>query len=486
MKTAKILPPAILTGAVLAWIWVVGRLVVDRHNSFATFDFDLGIHDQSLWLLSKGQWFNTVCGLPVFGHHAMFMYWLLVPLVWLGGGPNLWNLIQVVALALGAVPVYLIAKQRLRSDVLACMLGISWLLLPTVSFLAWETWHPETLAVPFLMMGYHYATTRPTGFGTDVRRRNIIAFAWLLAAMLWKEDISLAVMGIGILLIATKRWKFGGALLGFAALYFLVFGVWMVPTLAGETSAYGMLYGELGQTPFDVVKTSLSEPSLFFDRLSNNNFIGYMGQLSSPLGFIPFLAPLTILMGVPQIFINILTTADFTWAMMYHYQAVPVAAMMLGAIEGAAFIARRSKLLGALAVTVTLVASCVAANAWSLLPFGDAYRKGYWPHGEQVVDGWKAALDRVGPTDPVSAHYAFVPHASQRKIIYTFPNPWVRTNFLGDPSLLESPSKIKWLVIPENTMGGAAAEVLQKLISTGEYGDPQTVAGITTYRRLKP
>jgi hypothetical protein len=35
-------------------------------------------------------------------------------------------------------------------------------------------------------------------------------------------------------------------------------------------------------------------------------------------------------------------------------------------------------------------------------------------------------------------------------------------------------------------MGGAAAEVLQKLISTGEYGDPQTVAGITTYRRLKP
>jgi hypothetical protein len=137
-------------------------------------------------------------------------------------------------------------------------------------------------------------------------------------------------------------------------------------------------------------------------------------------------------------------------------------------------------------VTLALVASCVAANAWGLMPFGDKYRAGYWPHGEQVVDGWKAALDRVGPDDAVSAHYAFVPHASQRRIIYTFPNPWVRTNFLGDPSLLESPSKIKWLVIPDNTMGGAAAEVLQKLISTGEYGDPQTVAGITTYRRLKP
>ena len=247
-----------------------------------------------------------------------------------------------------------------------------------------------------------------------------------------------------------------------------------------------MLYGELGKTPFDVVKTSISEPSLFFDRLSNNNFTGYLGRLSSPLAFIPFLAPLTILMGVPQIFINILTTADFTWAMMYHYQAVPVAAMMLGAIEGAAFLARRAKPLGVIAVTFTLLASCIAANAWGLMPFGNKYRAGYWPHGEQVVDGWNAALDRVGPDDPVSAHYAFVPHASQRRIIYTFPNPWVRTNFLGDPSLLESPSKIKWLVIPENTMGGEAAKVLAQLIASGEYGDAQTVAGITTYKRLKP
>lgn len=486
MKTARSLPAAILTGAVLAWIWVIGRLVVDRHNSFATFDFDLGIHDQSLWLLSQGKWFNTVCGLPVFGHHAMFMYWLLVPFVWLGGGPNLWNLIQVAALALGAVPVYLIARHRLRSDVLACMLGLSWLLLPTVSFLAWETWHPETLAIPFLMMGYHYATTRPEGFGTDVRRRNITAFAWLLAAMLWKEDIALAVMGIAILLIAKKRWKFGCALLGFAAVYFLIVGVWMVPTLAGDTSAYGMLYGELGKTPFDVAKNSIKDPSLFFDRLSNNNFTGYIGRLSSPLGFVSFLAPLTILMGVPMIFINILTTADFTWAMMYHYQAVPVTAMMLGAIEGAGFLRRRSKVIGACAVTLTLLSSCIAADAWSLLPFGDQYRKGYWPHGEQVVDGWKAALERVGPTDAVSAHYAFVPHASQREIIYTFPNPWVRTNFLGDPSLLESPSKIKWLVIPDNTLGGAAKTVLEQLLASGEYGDAQTVSGVTSYRRLKP
>ena len=71
MKTLRLLPGAVLTAAVLSWIWIVGRLVVDRHNSYATFDFDLGIHDQSLWLLSRGKWFNTVCGLPSQGYRSV-------------------------------------------------------------------------------------------------------------------------------------------------------------------------------------------------------------------------------------------------------------------------------------------------------------------------------------------------------------------------------------------------------------------------------
>lgn len=475
-----------LACAITLWVVVVARLVIHRHDMFATFDFDLGIHDQSLWLLSEGKWFNTVCGLPVFGHHAMFMYYLLVPFVWLGGGPNLWNTFQVLALGLAAIPVFLVAKHALKSHVMALAFGVAWLALPTVTYLAWETFHPETMAIPFLLMGYHYATTRPEGVGRAVTRHNILTVVWIAAAMLWKEDISLAVIGIGLLLILRKRRRFGLALVAGAALYFLVFAVWMVPSLAGETSAYGMLYGNLGNTPFEVASTSLKNPSMFVDRLADNNFTGYIGRLSAPLGFLPLLAPAVILMGVPQIFINILTTADFTWAMMYHYQAVPVAAMILGAIEATAWLKRRNHQVGVAATTVALVASILAANAWGILPGGNKYNAGYWPHGNRTTIGWDAALERIGPTDAVAAHYAFVPHVAQRELVYTFPNPWIRTNFLGDPSLLESPSKITWLVIPDGSLGAQAAELLQSLIATGEYGDAETVAGITSYRRLKP
>lgn len=333
----KSLSSALIWASIFTWIIIVGRLVVQRHNSYATFDFDLGIHDQSLWLLAHGKWFNTVCGLPVFGHHAMFMYYFLVPFVWLGGGPNLWNIFQVIALASAAFPVFLIARHRLKSEISALVFGVSWLLLPTTGYLAWETFHPETMAIPFLLMGYHYATSRPEGFGKHITRHNVITIAWIAAAMLWKEDIALAVIGLGILLMFHKRIRFGLVLLGGASLYFLIVAVWAVPHLAGEFSAYGSLYGNLGTTPLEVAKTSLRHPSLFVDRLSTNDAVSYAGRITSPLAFLSFLAPLTLLIGLPQYFINILTTADFTWSMMYHYQAIPNVAAIAAAIEGAAF-----------------------------------------------------------------------------------------------------------------------------------------------------
>ncbi|MFZ9158960.1 MAG: DUF2079 domain-containing protein, partial [Ilumatobacteraceae bacterium] len=344
----------IAMAAMLLWMIVVGYMIVQRHNKFLTFDFDLGIHDQSLWLLSKGQWWNTVCGLPVFGHHAMFMYYFLVPLVWLGGGPNLWNLLQVAAVGLTAIPIFKLAQRKLANDWFALAFALAWLLSPTSAWLVQETFHPETMAIPFLVTGYFYAVTRPDGSPDEVRRHNIITGLWLLAAMLWKEDIAIAVMIMGFGLVFRGRRRFGWALCGAAALYFLVVGIWMVPSLAGDTSAYGMLYGRLGETPFDVVKSSIAHPTWMWERLDTNNALSYANRIQGPWAWAGALSPLTLLMAVPQFFINILTNASFTFEIRYHYQAVPLAVSALAAIDGVAWLMRRSRELGAVLVGAVL------------------------------------------------------------------------------------------------------------------------------------
>ena len=111
--------PALLGLAVIVLVWFVvfERLVWNRHAAFATFDFDLGHHDQAIWLLSRGKGFITVSGMPVLGHHFTVAYFALAPLYWLGGGPQLLIVLQNAALALAAVPIYLLARDRLQQRV---------------------------------------------------------------------------------------------------------------------------------------------------------------------------------------------------------------------------------------------------------------------------------------------------------------------------------------------------------------------------------
>ena len=458
----------------------MARMVVIRHNSFNTFDFDLGIHDQSLWLLANGKWFNTVCGLPVFGHHASLMYLLLVPLVWIGAGPNLWNLLQVAALGLATIPVFLIARNRLRSEYLASAFGIAWLLLPTTTYLAWETFHPETMAVPFLLMAYHCCTSRADLLVATPIRRNVIPVCWVLSAMLWKEDVAVALIGLGILLIFRRQRLFGSILVASATLYFVVVGLWLLPRLSGGLTAYGMLYGELGSTPKEMIQTALNNPSLILERMVENNALGYFAQITQPLSYLSVLAPLTLLMGTPQFFINILTNNDFTWSYMFHYQAIPLVVSITAAIEGLTLLKRRVPVLARFAPVTLIVSVLASAYAWGMLP----YASGAYSMDDFIawdVSGWQSALEHIGPDDVISAQYNLVPHVTHREVVYTFPNPWIQQNFLSDTSKFVDECKIQWIIVQLKSLDSESRNLLASLVSQGSYSAVQTVAGVSTF-----
>lgn len=469
--------------AVLSWIVCFSRLVISRQNSFSTYDFDLGIHSQSIWLLSQGKFFNTVCGLPVFGHHAAFMYYLLVPLQWLGGGPNLWNVLQVIALGSSAILIFKIARHKLDSNFAALIFGLSWLLIPTTGYLAWETFHPEVMGAPFLLLGYFYAITA----NDDARgrfQRSSLAMFWLLIAVLWKEDLSLAVIGMGVILMFRNQRSLGTKLVLGGISYFLIIGVFLVPTLAGDLSTYGALYGDLGTTPFEVAKNSLMHPSRPLNRLIDNNALGYANRITAPLAWMSFLAPLTLLIALPQFFINILTTADFTWAMRYHYQTLPIIGAMLAAIDGVLFLRRYNKMISQFCLVAILSGSFWTARNWGNSPIGAKFKTYSWGYDNPSISGWKAAMKRMGAHDAVSVHYLLVSHIANREIVYTYPNPWIASNF-SNRSRFVNPEQIKWIVVPKDLLGEQSKQLLTKLISSGEFGDVQSVNGISSYRRLK-
>ena len=221
-----------------------------RQAYFGTIDFDLGIHDQSIWLLSRGHWFTTVRGLPIFGHHATFGYFLLVPFYWLGAGPQFINLFQVTVLALGAIPIYLLARDRLVSPWAALIPALVWLLQPSVQWFAWETFHPEVIAIVPVLCAYLAAERNKIGW----------YWIWLALAIVWKEDLALLFIGLGLLYLIRRRWRLGAATIAVGTLWFVAFAMVMVPHLAGGQTVYGPLYGDLGDSPSEVARTAVTDP----------------------------------------------------------------------------------------------------------------------------------------------------------------------------------------------------------------------------------
>ena len=476
-------PAALVLGAaIVVWTIVFSALDVLRQNRYRTIDFDLGIHDQAIWLLAHGRVFDTVRGLPVFGHHATFAYYLLVPFEWLGGGPNIWNLLQVLALSTSAIPIYLLARQRLLNPWWALGLSIVWLLQPPLQFFAWETFHPEVMAIPFILWAYWFG-----------ENRRWLAFAVLLVlAMTWKEDVSLLVVGLGVLYVIRGRRRVGALVIAGGLAWFLIVGAWLVPHLAGGGTVYGGLYGDLGSTPADVLKTGLTHPGQIVQRLSDNNAGGYVRDILAPFGFTPLAAPEMLLLGLPQALVNLLSTANFTYDLRYHYQALPMVALGLGMVEGVARLRRLAERRrwgdSPVRFVVGFASACALAAtvAWGPSPLGVDFQNGYWPLSVSAdATARDQMLPAIGSQDGVSADYYTVPHLTHRSIVYTFPNPWENKNYGISTSAIGDPAKVKWILVDTSLFQPSDSVLFNRLIAT-EFTVRQRMGTVVLAERTRP
>jgi uncharacterized membrane protein len=453
-------PELLVAAAMAVFVVVFSRLVLLRHNQFRTIDFDLGIHDQSIWLLSRLKSFCTVRGLPVFGHHATFGYIILIPFAWLGAGANVWNVLQVIALAAGAYPLFHLARMRLKNEWLAVVPAVIWLLQPPLQAFAWETFHPEVIALPFLLWAY-----------LEGERKHWRSFAGLLVlTMCWKEDLALAVVGLGLYYLVRNRRRIGAYLVAGGLAWFVIFGAILVPQVAGGKTVYGGLYGDLGETSAQVAKTGILHPDRIVRRLADNQAGSYVRDLIAPTGFTPLAAPGALLIGLPQAAVNLLTLANFTRDLRYHYSAIPLASTGIAMVEGLAVIYRRRKAWGRAAGGVAGAAALTATFVWGLSPLGLRYDTGYWPlrptNDREVRE---QSLRLIGPRDAVSADYFLVPHLTHRDIVYTFPNPWTNKNYGISPESHGDVAAVRWLAVDRDLMGPEEITLFNQIIASGEF-----------------
>lgn len=444
------------------WIVVFGRLIYLRHARFATFDFDLGIHDQAIWLMThEGHGFLTVRGMPALGHHTTFAYWLFAPFYWLGAGAQFINLVQVVSLAAPAVLLFLIGRDRMRSSWHAVPFAVAWLAHPSTQWLVWETFHPEAMAIVWVIAAYRFASTGRWRW----------YWVCVAVALSWKEDIGLAVVMLGIVMLFWRQRRRGLITIGLGAAWFVLMSMVLMPHLTGHGTHAGTFYGSLGNSTTEVAVNSVTHPDLVIERLDDNNAIGYANRINEPFGYTGVLSPLPLLIGVPQAMISMLSTAYFVIDPRYHYVSVPLTAAALAMVEGVSRI-RPRRIRTALGCLI-LVTAVMASRTNGVSPIGRQYDDGFWPKPNARTAVLDAAVDRAqdaaGDNDGVAATWNLVPHLTHREHIYTYPNPWRVVNWGVAGEDPHATTDVNWLVLDLTKVGPDDRAIYDDLIGSGSF-----------------
>ncbi len=374
-------------------------VAVRRHEAFQTAGFDLGIFDQALWNTARGRLlFSSIKGETIlFADHFDPLQLVLVPFYLVAPSPLIPLVAQGLLLGLGAVPLYWLARERFPGSVLSVVFPLLYLLYLPLRNVNRFDYHP-TAFVPALALLALYFMERAR-------------WTWMVAALvlvgLCKETMPAAGVGVGLYLVATGRQRALGAALaaGFGFWFYAGFA-WIIPAFNPEGYPYFSRYQAHG----GVVGSLLLGRKLL-----------YLWQLLAPLAFLPALAPVRLLSGLPFLAQNLLSTSENQISIDYHYAAELVPFLFFAAVGGAETLLRWWGAAGDEARWQRGLAAFLLAAS---LLFHDRpetfYLRRYRPTPH--LDELAATLRAIPPEAPVSAQNRIVPRLAHRLFVYVFPD----------------------------------------------------------------
>ena len=306
-----------------------------RYDVFKATAFDLGNMDQVLWNTIHGRWFQfTNQAVDWYGpptRLALHFEPILLPLSLLyafRADPHILLVFQTLALATGALPVFLLTRKYIPEwPFIAVAMAIAYLLSPALLGLNIFDFHPISLATPLLL----YAVLALT-----YKRYGWFILACILAASC-KEDIPFSLAILGLFLI----WKYKLPRLGIALTIgsllwsFVAFAI-IIPHFypGAQHNNFWYRYEVLGSSPSDAIGNVILHPWLLFTTFITLDRFYYLAGLLRSTGFLCLLAPEWLLLAIPSLAENLLSTDPLLYSGVYHYNAAIIPFVMLAAIHG--------------------------------------------------------------------------------------------------------------------------------------------------------
>lgn len=421
MKRASDLRPSVrvpLAAAITAYAAGFAALSALRHEAFITGRFDLGNMVQAVWSTAHGHPLrmtslhgNQISRLAA---HVDPILVLFAPLWWIWPSPHMLLAVQAVVIALGAIPVFLLARKHLTSPRAALGFALAYLLYPATGWLTLNEFHPVALAAPLLLFAFWY-----------LDEERLLPFAlFALAAAACKEEIALVVAGFGFwYAVAHRSWVAGMAIaLAGGAWAAIAIGVVIPHYNAGAESDFYGRYSEVGGSAGGILKTAFTHPLRIIEAALSARDLHYLLDLVAPLAALCLLAPLVLVAALPELAINLLSSTTTQTSIHFHYTAGLIPPLMIGAIFGAKRLSRWT-----FPVAIVIVIAALAGNyrlgpipGWRHVPGGQTFQAtaGRVTDHDRVA---QRALRLIPGGAVVSATNTLGAHLSARRRVLSFP-----------------------------------------------------------------
>ena len=415
MRIARARP--LLWAAMAAYAAGFAALSVLRHEAFETGRFDLGNMVQAVWSTAHGHLLQVTnlhgAQISRLAAHVDPILVVFAPLWWIWPSPSLLLTAQALAVALGALPLFWLARKHTGSERAALGFSLAYLLFPATEWMTLNEFHPVSLACPLLLFAIWY-----------LDEDRLLPFACFAAlAALTREEVPLVIAGLGIwYAIGRRRWLAGGtiAAAGVAASAIAIQVV--IPHFHGAESSFYGRYDAVGGSAAGIVRKAFTDPGRLLSVAFDHRGTHYLLNLLLPMAGLALLSPLLLVALIPELALNLLSSVDAQSSIHYHYVAAEIPILFAAAAIGAGKLGRWAGTAGTLVVLTAILGNYWLGPIplWRFVPGGQTFqaKSAHISQHDRIA---ARMLKLIPATAPVTATNSLGAHLSERKRIFSFP-----------------------------------------------------------------
>jgi len=326
-------------------------------------------------------------------------------------GPETLLVLQTIVVGLGGWIIYKICQKIFEKnkykEIIGLVFTFVYFIYPPLERSNLYDFHAVVLATTLLLLMYYFW----------LQKKYWLSFLFFAISLLTKEQIALTTLFFGAhvfyqsWLTRDKKKIFSIAIILISGIWFLVANFVIIPYFRGESHFALKYYNEITDNPGSILGKYL---------LSKETFV-YLGRILGPIGFISLTGPLQLLITLPELAINLLSSNINMRNIYYQYSAVITPFIFISAIYGFSYLSNKFKKMVKPGLLFITIAALFFAYIEGPLP-GAKYQEIHpfqYPQAE-ISDTrfWAGILSNE--KWKISTTGQLAPYFTSRRYFYTF------------------------------------------------------------------